>query len=236
MSRRLSFLGILALIGCQSASIDDRQSQPQTHMLRLNCSGPVESDQGRLSRIAVLDTGNPVYDFALATGHAVPEDRPCEVRDFVGGRSDVDLIKFADDYRPGEHTDWAVIMFGKIDTPNLVRYSLEALGDFENLEGQAVQFAQARGLPENNQNCNLTILDFSENRRRVVHDCRNIVGQSGSPVTRIVEGENRLVGLHIGQLWMYESPKTGRPDRKGYINLLDQNTVSEIQSVIQANP
>ena len=43
-----------------------------------------------------------------------------------------------------------------------------------------------------------------------------------------------LVGLHIGHLWLLESPVTGRPDRKGYINLLDQKTVDEVESVINS--
>jgi len=34
---------------------------------------------------------------------------------------------------------------------------------------------------------------------------------------------------------MLESPETRRPDRKGYINLLNQDTVQEIQSLISEN-
>ena len=69
----------------------------------------------------------------------------------------------------------------------------------------------------------------------MTHDCKAIPGQSGSPITYIDEGEHKLVGLHIGNLWMHKSPETGRPDRKGYINLLNQKTLVEIQAVIAAN-
>jgi len=39
----------------------------------------------------------------------------------------------------------------------------------------------------------------------------------------------------IGMLWMHESPATGAPDRKGYINLFNQKTVAAIEEVIAAN-
>ncbi len=199
-------------------------------MLRLSCSQSATS--GLQSRIAVLDVGHPIYNFALAAGHAVPSDRPCVVKDFDGKSSNVDLIRFPADYQPGQQSDWAVIRFPRIDTRNLVKYKLEPLADLDNLEGTQVLFAEARGLPENSQVCHLTILQFKAGHKRVAHDCRAISGQSGSPVTRVVEGQNRLVGLNIGRLWMFESPKTGRPDRKGYINLLDRKTVADIQTLI----
>jgi len=205
-------------------------------MLRLECSDSADDDIERLSRIAVLETSHSYYDYALATGHAVPDDRPCEVSDFQGGRSDVDLIRFADNYHPGAQTDWAIIRFPKISTPDLIRYKLDPLGDIDSLAGTEVRFATARGLPENAQICQLTILQFREDERHVAHDCRSIQGQSGSPVTRFEQGQHRLVGLHIGQLWMWDSPETGRPDRKGYINLLNSETVQEIETVIAANP
>lgn len=188
-----------------------------------------------MSRVAVLDIGDQKYDFAFATGHAVPSERPCIVRDFVGGQSRVSLIKLADGYKSGETTDWAVIRFDKINTKGLVRYALNPIEDIEALAEKEYTFAQASALPENSQKCSLSILDFSEDHRRVVHDCRAIPGQSGSPITRWVDGVPMLVGLHIGHLWMLESPITRRPDRKGYINLLDQKTVGEIEAVINVN-
>lgn len=199
-------------------------------MLRLRCA--LETDISLQSRIAVLDIPHSKYDFALAAGHGVPADRPCDAQDFNGARERVDIIRFAENYEAGEKTDWAVIRFPRIKNPNLTRYRLEPLADLENLEGVEVRFAKALGLSENSQRCNLTLLRFSETDQKVAHDCRGVPGQSGSPVTRIVDGEHRLVGTNVGQLWMFKSPKTGRPDRKGYVNLLDKDIVAEIESVI----
>jgi len=203
-----------------------------THMLRLECSNG--DGTVAMSRAAVLDIGDEKHDFAFTTGHAIPSERPCVVKDFAGAQSAVTLIRLADEYKSGEPTDWAVIKFDKIQTKGLVRYTLDPVEDLDALKEKEFIFARARGISANSQKCSLTILDFSEDYRRVVHDCRAIPGQSGSPITRLVDGEPMLVGLHIGHLWMLESPVTGRPDRKGYINLLDQKTVDEIESVINS--
>lgn len=199
-------------------------------MLRLRCA--YQTNISLQSRIAVLDIADPKYDYALAAGHAVPEDRPCDAQDFNGVSERVDIIRFPPNYRAGEKTDWAVIRFPRIDNPNLVRYRLEPLADLENLEGVEVRFAKALGLSENSQKCRLTLLRFSETDQKVAHDCRGVPGQSGSPVTRIVEGEHRLVGINVGRIWMFESPQTGRPDRKGYINLFDQQIIEDIGNLI----
>jgi len=216
--------------GCQTTA--DRSP---THMLRLICESAAGSQTNNTSRIAVLDIGDHKYDFGFATGHGIPPERPCLVKDFEGRERSVDMIRLANDYKAGQKTDWAVIRFDRISTPGLVRYALEPINDLSVMETAQFSFAQARGLPENAQRCSLSILDFKNGRRRVSHDCRAIPGQSGSPITRIVEGTHKLVGLHIGHIWMLESPATGRPDRKGYINLLDQNTVEEIRDLIDEN-
>lgn len=202
-------------------------------MLRLICEGA--DDSARQSRIAVLEVGDPLYDFGFATGHAVPSERPCAVKDFSGEERAVNLIKLANEYRAGEKTDWAIIRFDKISTQSLVRYQLDAVDPLDPLVDETFSFAAARGLPENAQSCKLSRLKFKDDRHRVTHDCRAVPGQSGSPITRIVEGQHKLIGLHIGHLWMLESPKTGRPDRKGYINLLDGQTVTEIEQMIAKN-
>lgn len=199
-------------------------------MLRLICSG--SQGEGLQSRIAVLDIGDPIYDFGIATGHAVPPGRPCEVKDFEGQKRPVSLVHIAENYQMGESTDWAVIRFDKISTDLLVRYKLKPLEDLGALEHTRFSFATARGLSENAQKCRLSILDFENGPNRVTHDCRAVPGQSGSPITYLSNGEHTLVGLHIGHLWMVKSPETGRPDRKGYINLLDVETIQDIQSVI----
>jgi hypothetical protein len=179
--------------------------------------------------------GDPLYDFGFATGHAVPDERPCTVNDFDGESQDVNLIRLADNYKGGEDTDWALIRFDKMSNQSLVRYKLKPFEGLGSLDGKKFYFARARGLSENAISCELSILDFSDGRRKFTHDCKAIPGQSGSPVTYVVDGEHRLVGLHIGNLWMHKSPETGRPDRKGYINLLNQETLDEIEMIIEAN-
>ena len=202
-------------------------------MLRLICEGAEASHLQ--SRVAILDIDHEKYDFGFAAGHAIPPERPCKIRDFNRRSKSVDLIKFADSYQSGEKTDWAIIRFKKISTKGLVRYQLEPVEDLALLDQKTFSFAQARGRSENAQNCNLTELNFHNGRQRITHDCKAIPGQSGSPVTQLVDGKHKLIGLHIGQLWMLESPETGRPDRRGYINLLDVETVNEIKSVILEN-
>ena len=199
-------------------------------MLRLFCEGA--GDNFQQSRLAVLDIGDPIYDFGFATGHAVPSERPCAVKDFSGNSRAVNLIELADGYQAGESTDWAIIRFEKISTKGLVRYQLDPVGAAVSLKTEKFSFAQARGLPENAQTCTLSELDFDNGRYRVTHDCRAVPGQSGSPITRISNSKHKLIGLHIGHLWMFKSPETGRPDRKGYINLLDAETVEQIDSLI----
>ncbi|MEP4051721.1 MAG: hypothetical protein ABJN22_05710 [Litorimonas sp.] len=227
MNLRLS-AGLVFLIGvgCQT-TVDPIP----THMLRLMCEG-AEPKNPIQSRVAILDVGDPLYDFGFATGHGIPSERPCEVKDFAGRTRSVDLIRLADGYQAGEKTDWAIVRFEKISTKHLVRYDLEPIEEFAPFKDQEFSFAEARGLSENAQSCKLAILDFDNGRYRVTHDCRAVPGQSGSPITRVIDGKHKLVGLHIGHLWMFKSPETGRPDRKGYINLLDKNSVKEIESLI----
>jgi len=165
----------LTLAGCQSTALNTADPDSLTHVLRLEC---VKGDEpGLQSRIGALETNNLKYDFALVAGHAVPDERPCVVKDFSGRQSKVSL---------------------KIKTPNLVRYTLEPFEIDRPLNEIPVFFAQAMALPENTQNCRLTALDFPNNIRRISHDCRAISGQSGSPMTTIIDDQHKLVGLHIG--------------------------------------
>lgn len=204
-------------------------------MLRLQCS-TANVTKINQSRLAVLKTSSDVYDYGLATGHGVPDDRPCIVRDFDGRFAPVDMIAFANDYKPGTRTDWAILRFEKIKTPNLVRYAINPVPSNSPIDNMEINFARAKGLPDNKQTCHIEVLDFNNGDQKVSHTCRSIKGQSGTPVTKMVNGEESLIGLHIGELWMLKSPKTGRPSRKGYISLLDEEIVSEIKQIIRDNP
>jgi len=221
---------LLALAGCQT---HPSGTNSLTHILRLECIKG--NEPGLQSRIGALESNNSKYDFALVAGHAVPDERPCVVKDFSGRQSKVSLIHIADGYKNGEDTDWAIIRFKKIRTPNLVRYALDPFVIDRPLNEFQVRFAEAMSLPENTQDCKLTTLDFPNNNKRFSHDCRAIPGQSGSPLTTLVDGKHKLVGLHIGHLWMLDSPVTRRPDRKGYINVFTPEMVADIKEVIAKN-
>ena len=223
-------LGFLA--ACQSA--EPLRTAPQTtHMLRLSCEG--ETSGFYMSRLAVLDIGDPFHDYGIGTGHGIPPGRPCEVADFEGRSAIVEHYDFAPDYASGTSSDWAILRFRRLATPELVRYPLEALQPATPEDGTEIQFAQARGLAENRQTCQIETLVFPGGQNRISHDCRNRAGQSGTPITQRIDGVDRLVGLHIGELWMVESPKTGRPDRKGYLNLFDDVTIAQIEAIIAQN-
>jgi len=203
-------------------------------MLRLQC-GTENIARIRQSRLAVLKTSSKLYDYGLTTGHGVPEDRPCIVRDFDGRYAAIDVITYAQNYKSGTRTDWAILRFEKITTPNLVRYDINSVQTDISIDGMEINFARAKGLPDNKQKCHLEILSFSNNNQKISHSCRSFNGQSGTPVTKIINNQEKLIGLHVGQLWMHTSPVTGKPDRKGYINLLDEEMVAEIKDIIRQN-
>ena len=169
-------------------------------MLRLNCEGAEKT--GVRSRLAVLDIGNPNYDFGFSSGHGILAERPCVVMDFQGKSKPVNLIKFADDYQSGGKTDWAIIRFDKISTRGLVRYELAPIDENSLTENNKFYFAKALGLPENSQACHLSVLDFNNGRRRATHDCKAVSGQSGSPITQEVEGKHMLVACAYLSYWI----------------------------------
>lgn len=141
------------MLGCQSTSKLSAVNAPPTHMLRLECVD--ESLPGSLSRIAVLATDNLKCDFAVVSGHAIPKNRPCLVKDFFGNDSKVDAIRLADDYKSGTKSDWAFIKFEKIETPNLTRYDLVPFTLPQPFKNMEIRFAGARGIQENSQICQL---------------------------------------------------------------------------------
>jgi len=201
-------------------------------MLRLQC-GSEDKTVSLQSRLAVLETSSKIYDYGLTTGHGVPEHRPCIVRDFDGRLSPISKIAFAENYESGTRTDWAILRFKKIKTPNLVRYNINSVDSNTSFNGMEINFARAKGLPDNKQKCHLETLDFKNGEEKTSHSCQSIQGQSGTPVTKTINGVEKLIGLHVGQLWMIVSPKTSKPDRKGYINLLDEDMVNEINDIIR---
>lgn len=206
-------------------------------MLVLKCANSETSVF--LSRLAVLDIPQSrKMDFALVSGHALPLQRPCFVQDFEGQRRNVDLIDYAKNYKVGTTHDWALISFRKMKTKNLIRYPLSPITDhIIDFKTADISFAKARGLPENSQICRLLPLigplkTHTNAPSPYFHNCRAIPGQSGSPMTTQVNGQDYLVGLHIGRSWFFKSPYTGRADRHGSVALFSSEMVDEINDII----
>jgi len=215
-----------------------------TNILALKCYNP----EGTItvSRIAVLDVSelddsihNKKYDFALVAGHGLNADRPCHVSDFNGNKSRLLFHTLPRNYESGTQNDWGLIKFKKLKTRNMVRYKLipaiSKFDDLEDLDEVDVNFARARSLPDNLQTCQIKSLTFSnttQSNKVLSHNCMAIGGQSGSPLTYEIGNETRLIGLHLGTLWMINSPLTGKPDRVGFVKVFDEGTINQIKVML----
>ncbi len=208
------------------------------HMLILKCANSETTHMK--SRLAVLQTDHsPTSDYAIVTGHGLPLQKPCYVQDFYGQRKPVDVIDYAKDFAVGTNNDWAIIRFEKMETKNLIRYPLSPITQhIKDFNSAHVKFAQARGLPNNAQNCRLFHQEtpsplYNLEQYSLFHDCQVVSGQSGSPLTYKIEGQDYLVGLHIGTLRFLRSPQTGRPQLLGHIALFDEIMVQDIKTMIE---
>ncbi|MEP3891844.1 MAG: hypothetical protein ABJN69_15420 [Hellea sp.] len=175
-------------------------------------------------------------DVALVTGHGLIQGADCYVSDFLGNLKKVLSVSFADNYKSGTETDWAIISFEQIEGQHIQRYDIDHVpNDPAGLGNQIVTFAQARGLPENNQTCRLAdsaAESLSENGTIIGHNCRAIGGQSGSPITQIIDGRHKLIGFHIGSGWTIKSPMTGKPGRLNFMRSLDEEMATEIKQAL----
>ena len=175
-------------------------------------------------------------DFALVSGHGVAGDYPCFVSDFLGNTKKATVVSLAENYQAGTDTDWALISFKKIKGPHIQRYDVDNYAeDLSVLHDGLVAFAQARGLPENNQRCRIAEAvpeNLGKNGTIISHDCRAIGGQSGSPITQVINGHHRLIGLHIGSGWTLNSPITGKPGRVNFMRSYDEKMSSEIKQAL----
>lgn len=229
----------------EPSELSNSMQLQKTHMLVLKCM--TDDFKVRQSRIAVLDVGREGqwrrHDAALVSGHGLqaPEggiSENCFVQDFEGSTEPVVIKRLAPNYTPGKAADWGVITFKRVKTPNLIRYSLRSMpwSKFSAV-GHEVQFAQARGLPENSQSCNLLerkYAGFTGDGFEGVfaHTCRAISGQSGAPLSLRYGGANVLVGIHLGHSWMLRAPVTGRPTNQAYMRALDDKMIGQIHTIL----
>lgn len=209
------------------------------HAIFLKCKADLRSVY--LSKGVVLDSPNELKarnrDFAIVTGHGLEEGAECYVSDFQGNSHKVLSTTFASDYKSGTDTDWAVISFKKIKGPHIVRYPVEEyLSGLSSLNNKNVSFAQARGLPQNNQKCQLAVMNVKSINNIspfIGHNCRAIGGQSGSPITSYESGQHKLIGLHLGNSWTLKSPITGKPGKINFLRPYDQDMYLEVRKMLR---
>jgi hypothetical protein len=207
--------------------------EAKTHMLGLKCANSnTVSTRSRLAVLNIQKKDN--LDYALVSGHGLPLKRPCIVHDFNGNKRTVEKIGYSSKFRAATQDDWAIISFKPLPTKDLIRYPLVPISSqLEELGRAKVSFAKARGLPSNNQTCDLISTNLYESENIFAfHNCRSIPGQSGSPLTYKANNQDYLVGLHLGKAWFLQSPETGRPDTLGYLSVFNQDMVKEIQTII----
>jgi len=152
-------------------------------------------------------------DIAVVTGHGLEASQNCYIQDFQGHSEKITSISFAKDYKAGTETD------------------------IKSLDKANISFAQARGLPSNTQICRLALITLSvpkhKNSQYVSHNCKAIPGQSGSPLTRIVNGRHKLIGFHLGNIWTLNSPITGKPGSINFLRPYDKKMSEDIQRIIE---
>jgi hypothetical protein len=187
-------------------------------------------------------------DVALTTGHGLPlenltELKKCFVYGPTGRAYKIRAVRTARDYAPGTSTDWALILFDRIRDETLVRYSIAndlSINDFEKLAGAKtdVQFATARGIQINGQNCNLVPrryakLSGDQFAGVVAHSCRAISGQSGSPVSVSNGNQEILLGIHLGKLFTLPIRNVTTKARwVGFMRVIDQSLLTTFQTMI----
>lgn len=209
-----------------------------THAIILKCE--TTGNWGYQSKGAILKingAANTKNDFAIVSGHGLNSNPNCFVSDFQGNSEPVLSKRFAKNYKAGTATDWAVISFKRIKGEHIIRYDVDIhLKNPASLDKADVAFAEARGLPENNQSCKIAVLELNTSEKSPLvfsHNCRAIPGQSGSPITYLENNNHRLAGFHLGYLWTVNSPLTGKPGRINFFRPFDSDMANEVKSAIK---
>ncbi len=224
-------------------SIEALNANPSnnTSVLNLYC----RDDDGRYfqSRIALINSSDPKADYAITTAHGFTPTNGkhltnCYVRSFKHVYKLTDVF-IANDFKPGSATDWAIIKLPRITKNDIVRYklpefSLPSQNAFKQ-QANIVTFPKARGLGHNSQTClslpgaYVGIIESNV----LAHDCRVTGGQSGSPLATSYLGQDVLIGIHLGQSFIVQSPVTLRPERMGYFRFFDRVMVENIDTAIK---
>lgn len=246
---------VLPAMASSVISLDNKNpltSSSRIDTLAIRC--PYEGTIVMASRLAVLDVSETwksgKFDAGLTTAHGVLDNdgqpiEGCYILDFTGEKHKVHTITAADNYVAGSATDWAVITFKKIKNPAMVRYVVADPMNAERFDSMAenrlpVLFSSARGLPYSGQNCSLypkryAGLTSDKYRGLLLHDCRAISGQSGAPVSIKRGDKDVLIGMHLGNMFVLQSPYMPRPATHNFMRILDDDLRSDIVKAIEAN-
>jgi len=222
--------------------LDIRPSQDPS-VLALYCQ--ISGKTYYQSRVALLQSPDAKYDYGITTAHGLVhqdghELENCYVRDFSGGQFRLEKSFIPANYLAGSSSDWAIISLKKIKSKALLRYSLPAFSD--NVERQirgsatTVTFPSGRGLGFNGQVCLALPGAFAGviDENILVHDCKAISGQSGSPISTTYGSEDVLLGIHLGKSFVIKSPITKKPEYLGFFRFADQALVAEITIVVRS--
>ncbi len=209
-----------------------------THAVFLKCD--ISGNRISQSKGAILELPESLKsakrDYAIVTGHGLKADRDCHVSDFQGNSRKVLTKTFAKNYKSGTETDWALISFKRIKGPHIKRYNFESYAETPaSLHDAPISFARARGLPENSQNCKVAVVaEKTQEKSKPIfsHTCRAIPGQSGSPLTQASDGNEQLIGLHLGYMWVLRSPLTGKPGQVNIMRPYDKQMADEIRHAL----
>lgn len=218
-----------------------QDTSQKTHVLSLKCI--INETMVKVSKVSLIQTSKskdkPKLDFGIATGHGFTDESNCYVQDSKGQNKKVLFVSYADNYKAGTDTDWALISTKPFKGDHITRYYLDDfIGAIDRFHNINVFFAQARGIPNNTQSCKLAIADFENfmdnSKQYITHNCKAVTGQSGSPITRFSNGRHKLTGFHLGHLWTLKSPITGQPATHAYIRLFDKPMAEEILEKLSA--
>jgi len=210
----------------------------KTHMLVMKCT--INADYHAESRVVVLNLPQKYtrrgYDVALVSGHGLQGDNNCIIQDFEGRSAAVIDMTLAPNYKAGTAQDWGIVRFKTLKTKSLIRYSLIPQ-DFSARTFLDVQFAAARGLPQNQQNCRLVMAGEDGGilapTGTKLHDCYAVPGQSGSPLSRYLGGTDYLMGIHLGRIILYQYPPQKDLLKRGYLRLIDASFIAEITELLK---
>lgn len=197
------------------------------------------------SRVSLFQTRGETQSYGLTTAHGLVDQKDtlltdCFVQDFKGVTYPIDNIFIPDAFEAGTSSDWAVISISVNPSETIIRYRLPEFSEGQEQEmrrsANVIAFPSARGLGYNGQTCLSLPAAYAglSDENILAHDCRAIGGQSGSPVSVSYNGNDVLLGFHLGKSFILKSPVTKRPEHLGFFRFLDRQIVLDIDEAVRS--